>query len=85
MHRMLACAAAITMAAAAQAQAQDQNTQGEIEALKRRVDELETRSAQKPASNAFNPDISLILQGTAASASQNPDDYHITGFAPSGG
>ena len=83
MHRMLACAAAITMATAAQAQ--DQNTQSEIEALKRRVDELEARSAQKPASNAFNPDISLILQGTAARASQNPDDYQITGFAPSGG
>ena len=37
------------------------------------------------AQNAFNPDISLILQGTAARSSQNPDDYQITGFAPSNG
>ena len=81
MHRMWACAMAITMAAAAQAQ----DDKSEIEALKRRVDELEARSAPKPATNAFNPDISLILQGTAARASQNPDDYQITGFAPSGG
>lgn len=81
MHRILACAMALTMAAAAQAQ----DDKSEIEALKRRVDELEARSAAKPAANAFNPDISLILQGTAARASQNPDDYQITGFAPSGG
>lgn len=81
MHRTLACAMALTMAAAAQAQ----NTQSEIDALKRRVEELEKRSAPRPATNAFNPDISLILQGTAARSSQNPDDYQITGFAPSGG
>src|SRR5687768_325835 len=77
MYRTLACAMALTMAVAAQAQ----DTKGELEALKRRVEELEKR----PARNAFNPDISLILQGTAARASQNPDDYQITGFAPSGG
>jgi len=81
MHRVWAGAMAITMAAAAQAQ----DNKSEIEALKRRVDELEARSASKPATNAFNPDISLILQGVAARASQNPDDYQITGFAPSGG
>ena len=37
------------------------------------------------AQSAFNPDLSLILQGTAAYGSQNPDDYQITGFAPAGG
>ena len=36
-------------------------------------------------SNAFNPDISLILQGTAARSSLDPNTYQITGFAPSGG
>jgi hypothetical protein len=81
MHRMLVSAMALSMAAAAQAQ----DTQSEIEALKRRVEDLESRAAAKPATNAFNPDISLILQGTAARSSQNPDDYEITGFAPSGG
>src|SRR3954462_885056 len=81
MHRMLACAMALTMAAAAQAQ----DAKSEIEELKRRVEDLEARSAAKPATNAFNPDMSLILQGTAARSSQNPNDYQITGFAPSGG
>ena len=37
------------------------------------------------AQSAFNPDLSLTLQGTAAYSSQNPDDYRISGFAPSGG
>lgn len=32
------------------------------------------------ASNAFNPDISLILSGTYGNLSQNPDSYKITGF-----
>ncbi|MFL6570282.1 MAG: hypothetical protein ACJ8G4_00915, partial [Burkholderiales bacterium] len=36
-------------------------------------------------SNAFNPDISLILQGTAARSALDPNTYQITGFAPSGG
>jgi len=80
MHRTLACAMALTMVVAAHAQ----DTKSEIESLKRRVEELESRPAAKPATNAFNPDISLILQGTAARASQNPNDYQITGFAPPG-
>lgn len=35
--------------------------------------------------NAFNPAISLVLQGTYARTSQDPDSYRITGFTPSGG
>jgi len=35
--------------------------------------------------NAFNPSLSLILQGTAARSTQDPASYQITGFAPSGG
>jgi hypothetical protein len=81
MHRMLVFAMALAMAAAAQAQ----DSKSEIDELKRRVEDLEKRSAAKPATNAFNPDMSLILQGTAARSSQNPNDYQITGFAPSGG
>src|SRR4051812_2336029 len=34
---------------------------------------------------AFNPAISLILQGTYANTSQDPNRYQITGFVPSGG
>ena len=81
MHRTVLCAVAIAMASAAQAQ----DTRGEVESLKRRVEELEKKSAARPASGAMNPDISLILQGTAARSSQNPDSYRISGFAPSGG
>jgi hypothetical protein len=41
--------------------------------------------AQAPSAKSFNPDISLILQGTAASNSQDPETYRIDGFTPSGG
>jgi len=77
MHRSMLCALALAMASAAQAQ-----DRGELEQLKRRVEELEKRSAPRSATSVFNPDISLILQGTAAKSSQNPDDYQITGFPP---
>lgn len=59
-----------------------------IESLEKRVAESESRAAPPPAprrSNAFNPDISLILQGRYANLSQNPEDYAIVGFVPSGG
>lgn len=35
--------------------------------------------------SAFNPAVSLILQGTYASTSQDPESFRITGFMPSGG
>jgi hypothetical protein len=35
---------------------------------------------QQERQNAFNPAISLILQGTYADFSQDPEDYHISGF-----
>src|SRR5256885_5539171 len=81
MYRILLCAMALSVASAAKAQ----DARGELEQLRQRVDELEKRTAAKPATNAFNPDISLILQGTAARSSQNPDDYQLTGFAATGG
>lgn len=37
------------------------------------------------AQENFNPQVSVILQGTFAHGSQDPDKYQITGFAPSGG
>ncbi len=45
-----------------------------------------TEAANQPApqeaarSNAFNPDISLVLQGTYANLTRNPDDNALTGF-----
>ena len=72
-----------------------------IEALEKRLAEAEAkagkaeRSAESaaastpgsPASSegAFNPAVSLIMQGTYAKTSQDPNTYRITGFVPSGG
>lgn len=42
-------------------------------------------AASRTGENAFNPAISLILQGTYARTSQDPNNFAITGFVPSGG
>ncbi len=42
-------------------------------------------AAQRQAGSAFNPEMSLILQGRAARLSQDPATYAIGGFLPSGG
>lgn len=45
-----------------------------------------TAPAAAPVSeNAFNPAISLILQGRYANLSKNPDSFRINGFIPTGG
>jgi hypothetical protein len=63
--------------------------QQRIQQLEKRLQETENVAAQasaRPAGeNAFNPAVSLILQGTAARSSLDPNTYRITGFAPSGG
>jgi hypothetical protein len=56
----------------------------ELKALQQRVQDLERRKTASTEA-AFNPGISLILQGTAARSSRDPATYEITGFAPSGG
>jgi hypothetical protein len=38
----------------------------------------------RAASNAFNPAISLILEGTAATYRQDPDEWRLPGFATGG-
>jgi hypothetical protein len=45
----------------------------------------EANTGQQQRQNASNPAISLILQGRYANLSQNPDDYQIDGFFPTGG
>jgi hypothetical protein len=42
-------------------------------------------AAAPTSASAFNPAISLILQGTFARTSQDPHNFGITGFVPSGG
>jgi hypothetical protein len=44
-----------------------------------------TAPARINTENLFNPSISLILQGTYANTSKNPETFEITGFVPSGG
>ena len=97
MFRRLICAAAL-FAVAPFTYAQDpelSRLREELKQLLERVQDLEKRLEQKVAApppaargsseNAFNPGISLILQGTAARSSRDPADYQISGFAPSGG
>ena len=42
-------------------------------------------SGARSAENAFNPAVSLILQGSYARTSRDPNQFRITGFMPSGG
>jgi hypothetical protein len=53
------------------------------EADKKAEAAAEQASARPTASNALNPDISLILSGTYANRSQD-SNYHITGFQAGG-
>jgi hypothetical protein len=85
MVRTCLCATALAVAAPF-VHAQD----AEVEKLREEVRQLQKRvqEVEKPRAageSAFNPAVSLILQGTAARTSEDPADYQITGFAPSGG
>jgi len=43
-------------------------------------------ASSRPASeNSFNPAVSMVLQGTYAKTSQDPNTFRINGFVPSGG
>ncbi len=42
-------------------------------------------AAARTASNAFNPNIALVLGGTMSNLSQDPARYRLQGFIPSGG
>jgi len=58
---------------------------GKGESSAARVQPAPAGKNRPAAANAFNPAISLILQGTYANTSQDPNAYQITGFMPSGG
>jgi hypothetical protein len=78
MSRNIWCAMALAMASVP-AHGQDS---AQLRQLQQRIERLE---AQTRGQTAFNPDLTLILQGTAARSSRDPETYQITGFAPSGG
>jgi len=42
-------------------------------------------AANRSGENAFNPAVSLVLQGTYANTSQDPNTYQLTGFVPTNG
>ena len=80
MLRSMLCVTALAVAAVpAYAQTTEQYKQ-----LQQRVERLESQTRSQGQAG-FNPEISVILQGTAASIKQDPETYQITGFAPSGG
>ena len=80
MLRSMLCVTALAVAAVpAHAQTTEQYRQ-----LQQRVERLESQTRGQGQAG-FNPEISVILQGTAASIKQDPETYRITGFAPSGG
>jgi len=72
--------------------------EGRIQALEQRLRDAEAKAAQAPppvaaapsrgaatgSISAFNPAISLVLQGTYANLSRDPEQFAIAGFAPGG-
>src|SRR2546426_12243245 len=90
MFRNTWCAMALAVAVVP---AYGQDVREELRQLQQRIQQLEKRlqetenvaaqaSARPAGENAFNPAVSLILQGTAARSSLDPNTYRITGFAP---
>jgi len=58
---------------------------GKAEASAARIETAAVSQSPPAAASAFNPAISLILQGTFADTKQDPNTFQITGFMPSGG
>ncbi len=58
---------------------------GKAEQSAAKAETAAASQARPAAQGAFNPEVSLILQGTYARTSRDPNAYQITGFVPSGG
>lgn len=63
---------------------------GQAQTKAEKAEEKAVQSAAAPqapaaSASAFNPEVSLILSGNYANLSQDPANYRITGFMPSGG
>lgn len=72
-------------AQAATAQAQNSAEEAKVAAQSSAAPAAAPVGAAAPASNTFNPDMSLVLGGTYARLSQDPTNYRIGGFMPMGG
>jgi hypothetical protein len=72
----------------AEAESKAGKAQQEAAAAREQAGEAQAAASapsQQSRAAAFNPAISLILQGRYVDLSQNPDTYQIGGFIPSGG
>ena len=58
---------------------------GKAEQSAAKAESAATSASGRSGEGAFNPAVSLILQGTYARTSRDPNNYSITGFLPSGG
>lgn len=69
------------------AQAENKADQAQNKAAQAEVTASAAQAASRPAggASAFNPEISLILDGKYASTSLSPESYRIRGFVPNGG
>ena len=87
----LAVAAALGLPHEAGAQTQDElrDLREQVQRLEKRVTDAEQSAAQasnRPAGeNAFNPAVSLILNGIYGNLSQDPANFRVNGFIPTGG
>jgi len=87
----LAAAVALALPHEAWAQTQDElrDLREQVKQLEKRVTDAEQAAAQasnRPAGeNAFNPAVSLILNGIYSNLSQDPAKYKLNGFVPSNG
>src|SRR5215467_6977702 len=87
----LAVTAALGLPYAARAQTQDEvrELREQVKQLDKRVSDAEQAAAQasnRPAGeNALNPAVSLILNGIYGNLSQDPANFRINGFVPTGG
>lgn len=69
----------------AEAEAAAQQAQQTADASEQKVaDVAQSKAAMKTGDNSFNPAISLVLQGSYANYSLDPEEYHIEGL-PLGG
>jgi hypothetical protein len=85
----VAAAFGLPHGAAAQTQDELRDLREQVQQLDKRVADAEQAAAQasnRPAGeNALNPAVSLILNGIYGNLSQDPANFRINGFVPTGG
>src|SRR5262245_29943014 len=84
----LAGALFLPQKAGAQTQDEARELREQVKQLEKRVTEAEqaAQASGRPAGeNAFNPAVSLILNGIYGNLSQDPEKFRINGFVPTGG